>query len=81
LFHTAIIAIVRDFLGSNSTLLMIVLTLALSFVVNYFVEEPLEHYRQRRASLRKPTDSLAVGADSATGDARQVVDPGQTPAT
>ena len=35
---------------------IVVLTLALAFVVNYFVEEPLERYRQRRAVKRKQSD-------------------------
>ena len=56
LFHTAVIAAIRDFTRSHSTFLIVVLTLALAFVVNYFVEEPLERYRQRRAVKRKQSD-------------------------
>ena len=58
LFHVAVIMAVRDFLGSHSTLLIIVLTLILAFVVNYFVEEPLELYRQRRATKQKRSEKL-----------------------
>lgn len=77
LFHTAIIQGAKDFVGSHSTLVMLVLTLAVSFVVNYFVEEPLESYRQRRASQPKRTGAPVPGIALPALSCSLVVDSGQ----
>lgn len=77
LFHTAVIAAIRDFTSSHSTFLIIVLTLAVAFVVNYFVEEPLESYRQRRAAKQKQSDFVVSAA--AAADASAVEAPRQAP--
>ncbi|HEY0283344.1 MAG TPA: acyltransferase [Rhizomicrobium sp.] len=79
LFHTVIIAAVYDFLGSHSTPLIIGLTLAVSIVVNFFVEEPLERFRQRRASKQKSAGISGSDTISPAGSTLGVEESRQVP--
>jgi peptidoglycan/LPS O-acetylase OafA/YrhL len=49
LLHAAVIVVAHNYFGSLNFLPIIVVTLALSLLVNLGVEEPLERFRQRRA--------------------------------